>query len=54
VDVEATVNIFPSNTWPTTIDIDQMAVIAVIIPFEEDLASLLQQVAKYYSPISGN
>jgi hypothetical protein len=54
VDVEATVNIFPSNTQPTTIDIDQMAVIAVIIPFEEDLASLLQQVVKYYSPISGN
>jgi hypothetical protein len=53
VNVEATVNIFSSNTQPTTIDIDQTAVIAVIIPFEENLASLLQLVAKYYSLISG-
>jgi hypothetical protein len=53
VDVDATVNIFPSNTCPITIDVDEMAVIAVIIPFEEDLALLLKSVAKYYSLMSG-
>ena len=53
VDVEAIVNIFPSNTRPTTIDIEETAVIAVVIPFEGALAPLLQHVAKYYSPISG-
>ncbi|KAF8951729.1 hypothetical protein BDZ97DRAFT_1909735 [Flammula alnicola] len=54
VDVEGTVNIFPSNTRPTTLDIDETAIIAVTIPFEEALAPLLQHVAKYYSPISDN
>ena len=53
VDVDATVNIFPSNTRPTTIDVDEMPVIAVVIPFEEDLAFLLKSVAKYYSSMSG-
>lgn len=53
VDVDATVNIFPSNTRPTTIDVDEMPVIAVVIPFEEDLAFLLKSVAKYYSLMSG-
>lgn len=53
VDVEGTVNIFPSNDRPTTLDIDETAVIAVTMPFEEGLAPLLQYVAKYYSPISG-
>jgi hypothetical protein len=53
VDVDATVNIFPSNTRPITIDVDETAVIAVIIPFEEDLALLLKSVAKYYSSMSG-
>ena len=33
VDVDATVNIFPSNTCPITIDVDEMAVIAVVISF---------------------
>ncbi|KAF8961578.1 hypothetical protein BDZ97DRAFT_1664120 [Flammula alnicola] len=54
VDVEGTVNIFPSNTRPTTLDIDETAIIAVTIPFEEALAPLLQHIAKYYSPISDN
>jgi len=53
VDVDAIVNIFPSNTCPTTIDVDEMPVIAVIIPFEEDLAFLLKSVAKYYPLMSG-
>jgi len=53
VDVDATVNIFSSNTRPTTIDVDETAVMAVIMPFEEDLASLLKGVAKYHSPLSG-
>jgi hypothetical protein len=53
VDVEGTVNLFPSNMRPTTMDIDETAVIAVTIPFEEALAPLLHQVAKYYSPLSG-
>ena len=53
VDVDATVNIFPSNTRPTTIDVDEMPVIAVVVPFEEDLAFLLKSVAKYYSSMSG-
>ena len=48
VDVEGTVNLLPSNTHPTTMDINEAAVIAVTIAFEEALASLLQQVAKYY------
>ena len=52
VDVEGTVNIFPSDIRPTTMDIDETAVIAVIVPFEESLAHLLQHVAKYYSPLS--
>ena len=54
VDVEGTVNLFPSNMHPTTMDIDETAVIAVIIPFEEALAPLLQQVVKYYSPLRDN
>ena len=53
IDLEGTVNIFPSNTRPTTIDIDETAVIAVTIPFEGALAPLLQHVVKYYSPMSG-
>jgi hypothetical protein len=53
INVEGTVNLFPSNTQPTTLDIDETAVIAVTIPFEGDLAPLLQCVAKYYSPMSG-
>ena len=53
VDVDATVNIFPSNTCPTTTDVDETPIMAVEIPFEEDLASLLKCIAKYYSPISG-
>ena len=53
IDVEGTVNLFPSSTRPTTIDIDESAVIAVTIPFEGDLAPLLQRIAKYYSPMSG-
>ena len=53
IDVEGTVNLFPSNTQPTTIDIDETAVIAVTIPFEGALAPLLQHVSKYYSPMSG-
>ena len=53
IDLEGTVNVFPSNTRPTTIDIDETAVIAVTIPFEGGLAPLLQQVVKYYSPMSG-
>jgi hypothetical protein len=53
VNVEGTVNILPSNTRPTTIDIDETAVIAAIIPFEEDLASLLHSVSKYYSSMLG-
>jgi len=53
VDVEGIVNIFASNTRPTTIDIDKTAMIAVIVPFEECLAPLLQSVARYYSPMSG-
>ena len=53
VDVDATVNIFPSNTHPTTTDVDKTPIMAVEIPFEEDLASLLKCIAKYYSPISG-
>ena len=53
IDLEGTVNIFPSNTRPTTIDIDETAVTAVIIPFEGALAPLLQHVVKYYSPMSG-
>ena len=53
VDIDATVNIFSSNTHPTTIDVDETAIMAVVIPFEEDLASLLKGVAKYYSPLSG-
>ncbi|EDR11747.1 uncharacterized protein LACBIDRAFT_323909 [Laccaria bicolor S238N-H82] len=52
IDIEGTVNLFPSNTRPTTIDIDEAAVIAVTIPFEGALAPLLQHVAKYYSPMS--
>jgi hypothetical protein len=47
------VNIFSSNTCPITIDIDETAVIAVIISFKEDLALLLKSVAKYYSSMSG-
>lgn len=54
IDVEGTVNLFPSNTHPTTMDIDETALIAVTIPFEEALAPLLQQVAKYYSPLLDN
>jgi len=53
VNVEGTVNLFPSNTRPTTMDIDETAVIGVTIPYEGDLAHLLQSVAKYYSPMSG-
>jgi len=53
VDIDATVNIFPSNTHPTTIDVDETPIMAVVMPFEEDLASLLKGVAKYYSPLSG-
>ena len=53
MDVDATINIFASNTRPTTIDVDETAVIAAIIPFEEDLAFLLKSVAKYYSSMSG-
>ena len=53
VDVDATVNIFPSNTRPTTVDIDETAIMVVIIPFEEDLASLVKSVANYYSPMAG-
>ena len=53
VDVEGTINIFLSNSRPTTMDIDETAVIAVTIPFEDSLAPLLSHVAKYYSPISG-
>jgi len=52
-NIEGTVNLFLSNTQPTTLDIDETAVIAVTIPFEGDLAPLLQHVAKYYSPMSG-
>jgi hypothetical protein len=54
VDVEGTVNLFPSNTRPTTLDVDETAIIAVTIPFEKALSPLLQQVAKYYSPLSDN
>jgi len=53
VDFDATVNILPSNTRPTTVNVDETAVMAVMTPFEEDLASLLKSVAKYYSPMSG-
>lgn len=53
IDIEGTVNLFPSDTRPTTVDIDETAVIAVTIPFEGALAPLLQHVAKYYSPMSG-
>ena len=53
VNVEGTVNIFLSNTHPTTIDIDETAVIAAIVPFEENLGSLLHSVSKYYSSMSG-
>jgi hypothetical protein len=53
IDIEATVNLFPSNTRPTTIDIDDAAVIAVTVPFEGALAPLLQRIVKYYSPMSG-
>jgi hypothetical protein len=53
IDIEATVNLFPSNTRPTTIDIDDTAVIAVTVPFEGALAPLLQRIVKYYSPMSG-
>jgi hypothetical protein len=53
VDVEGTVNLFPSNTRPTTVDIDETAVIAVTIPFEGALAPLLQHIVKYYSSMSG-
>ena len=53
MDVEGIVNIFASNTRPTTIDIDETAIIAVIVPFEERLAPLLQSVARYCSPMSG-
>lgn len=53
IDIEGTVNLFPSDTRPTTIDIDETAVIAVTIPFEGALAPLLQRVVKYYSPMSG-
>ncbi|KIK04912.1 hypothetical protein K443DRAFT_4268 [Laccaria amethystina LaAM-08-1] len=54
IDIEATVNLFPSNTRPTTIDIDDAAVIAVTVPFEGALAPLLQRIVKYYSPMSDN
>jgi hypothetical protein len=53
IDIEGTVNLFPSNTRPTTVDIDETAVIAVTIPFEGSLAPLLQRIVKYYSPMSG-
>jgi hypothetical protein len=53
INVEGTVNLFPSSTRPTTLDIDETAVIAVTIPFEADLAPLLKHVAKYYSSMSG-
>ena len=52
VNVEGTVNIFPSNTCPTTMDINETAVIAAIVPFEESLGSL-HSVSKYYSSMSG-
>ncbi|KIJ99615.1 hypothetical protein K443DRAFT_8259 [Laccaria amethystina LaAM-08-1] len=54
IDIEATVNLFPSNTRPTTIDIDDTAVIAVTVPFEGALVPLLQRIVKYYSPMSDN
>ena len=54
VDIQGTVNLFPSDTRPTTMDIDETAVIAVVIPFEKALAPLLHQVAKYYFPLSDN
>ncbi|EDR13066.1 uncharacterized protein LACBIDRAFT_322487 [Laccaria bicolor S238N-H82] len=54
IDIEGTVNLFPSDTRPTTVDIYETAVIAVTIPFEGALAPLLQHVAKYYSPMSDN
>ena len=53
INVEGTVNLFPSSTRPTTLDIDETAVIAVTIPFEGDLAPLLKHIAKYYSSMSG-
>jgi hypothetical protein len=31
VDVDATVNIFLSNTCPTTIDVDEISIMAVVI-----------------------
>ena len=52
IDIEGTVNLFLSNTRPTTLDIDETAVIAVNIPFEGALAPLLQCIAKYYSPMA--
>ena len=53
INIEGTVNLFPSNTWPTTVDVDETAVNAVTIPFEGALAPLLQHIIKYYSPMSG-
>jgi len=52
-DIEGTVNLFASNARPTTLDIDETAVIAVTIPYEGELGPLLQHIAKYYSPMSG-
>ncbi len=53
IDIEGTVNLFASNARPTTLDIDETAVIAVTIPYEGELGPLLQHIAKYYSPMSG-
>ena len=44
VDVDATVNIFPSNTRPTTTDVDETPIMAVEVPFEEDLCSFSAQM----------
>ncbi|KAF8961698.1 hypothetical protein BDZ97DRAFT_1759713 [Flammula alnicola] len=51
IDIEATVNLFVSKERPSSLDVDESAIISVQIPYVEQLAPLLEDVAKCYSPV---
>ncbi|PPQ85612.1 hypothetical protein CVT25_012659 [Psilocybe cyanescens] len=51
IELDATVNLFVSKDRPTSLNIDESAIMSVQLPYEEKLASVLTGVARCYSPV---
>ncbi|PPQ88061.1 hypothetical protein CVT25_013640, partial [Psilocybe cyanescens] len=51
IELDATVNLFVSMDQPTSLNIDESAIMSVQLPYEEKLASVLTGVARCYSPV---